>query len=385
MAEELDQITFETQLNSLTNFVRLNRFVSYRSDSSTVESFVFDTSPTLSTAGAELFSIKNAGTEKFALDKDGKLTLQSGLVLGAGITVAGNIVMADNSITGIDTLTFTDAAGTIAGIQNQNLLDKTATETITGAYQFNNNISFDTTARTIAGIQNGNLLDLSATEEITGLYTFSHASGLKTDKILENTAGVGITADSVLFKDGNVEVNDTVRGTTGNGYLQLLGDSGASNGIKLYDDGVFEAPTQSGFRAYRDTSNQSISASTTTKVQFQTENFDEQAEYDNATNYDWTAERAGKYLAVAQAYWTTTGAGDSYKLSISLNTGAGSNEIAINLLDSNGGALSQPVTTGVLELAAGDVLHVQVWTDAGAGGTISTGTDKTFFSVFKIA
>ena len=42
--------------------------------------------------------------------------------------------MGDNSLTGVDTITFTDTAGTIAGIENQNLLDKTATEIITGHY-----------------------------------------------------------------------------------------------------------------------------------------------------------------------------------------------------------------------------------------------------------
>lgn len=41
-----------------------------------------------------------------------------------GLTMGGNIVMGDHSITGIDTLTFTDTAGTIAGIANGNLLDK---------------------------------------------------------------------------------------------------------------------------------------------------------------------------------------------------------------------------------------------------------------------
>ncbi len=50
----------------------------------------------------------------------------------AGHSIDGNIVMVDNSITGIDTLTFTDVNGTIAGIENQNLVDKTATEAISG-------------------------------------------------------------------------------------------------------------------------------------------------------------------------------------------------------------------------------------------------------------
>ena len=54
----------------------------------------------------------------------------------AGIALGDNIVMGDNSIIGIDTLTFTDVAGTIGGIQNQNLVDKSAAETIAGAWVF---------------------------------------------------------------------------------------------------------------------------------------------------------------------------------------------------------------------------------------------------------
>jgi hypothetical protein len=55
----------------------------------------------------------------------------------AGIyTHNADIVMADNSITGLDTLEFTDTSGTIATIQNQNLLDKSAVETVAGAWTF---------------------------------------------------------------------------------------------------------------------------------------------------------------------------------------------------------------------------------------------------------
>lgn len=53
-----------------------------------------------------------------------------------GLTMGGNIVMADNSVTGIDTLTFTDTAGTVAGIQNGNLVDKSASETISGEWTY---------------------------------------------------------------------------------------------------------------------------------------------------------------------------------------------------------------------------------------------------------
>jgi len=51
-----------------------------------------------------------------------------------GLSMGGNIVMGDNSATGMNTITFTDVNGTIAGIENQNLLDKTAIETISAAW-----------------------------------------------------------------------------------------------------------------------------------------------------------------------------------------------------------------------------------------------------------
>lgn len=68
-------------------------------------------------------------------------------------------------------LSFDTTARLVAGIQNQNLVDKTAVETITGLWTHNNNLAFDLGTRTIAGIQNQNLLDKTANETITGIYT----------------------------------------------------------------------------------------------------------------------------------------------------------------------------------------------------------------------
>jgi len=53
----------------------------------------------------------------------------------AGGTMNGIIVMGDNSINGIKDLAFTDdATGTVGGIVSDNLLDKSASETVTGAW-----------------------------------------------------------------------------------------------------------------------------------------------------------------------------------------------------------------------------------------------------------
>lgn len=54
----------------------------------------------------------------------------------AGGTMAGDIAMGNFSLTGVNTITFTDVSGTIAGIQNQNLVDKSVAETIAGTWTF---------------------------------------------------------------------------------------------------------------------------------------------------------------------------------------------------------------------------------------------------------
>lgn len=54
----------------------------------------------------------------------------------AGHTMDADLAMSDNQISGIDNLLFTDVNGQIAGIENQNLLDKTDSESITGVYDF---------------------------------------------------------------------------------------------------------------------------------------------------------------------------------------------------------------------------------------------------------
>lgn len=46
----------------------------------------------------------------------------------------------------------------------------------------------------------------SGTNTFSGSNTFSHSSGVTTNTITERSAGTGVTADSVLLKDGNINV-----------------------------------------------------------------------------------------------------------------------------------------------------------------------------------
>lgn len=66
------------------------------------------------------------------------------------LTEVGSVSLSDGSVTGVDTIAFTDTAGTIAGVQNQNLVDKSAAETIAGAWTFGSDIAMGT--RKVTGL-----------------------------------------------------------------------------------------------------------------------------------------------------------------------------------------------------------------------------------------
>jgi len=70
----------------------------------------------------------------------------------AGGTMSGNIVMGDNSITGVNDITFTDdASGTIGAIISDNLLDKSANETIAGDWACTGFVDITASKLKIAG------------------------------------------------------------------------------------------------------------------------------------------------------------------------------------------------------------------------------------------
>jgi len=82
--------------------------------------------------------------------------------------LSGDLDANDFSITGLDTLTFTDTAGTVAGIQNQNLVDKSAAETIAGLWSHNANIDMNT----------NKVVDLGAPSAGTDAATKTYADGV---------------------------------------------------------------------------------------------------------------------------------------------------------------------------------------------------------------
>ena len=70
---------------------------------------------------------------------------------------------------------------------------------------------------------------------------------------------------------------------------------------------VMASNTAPAFSAYRSTSSQSISASTWTKVQLNTEVFDTNSNFDSTTNYRFTPTVAGYYQFNASILFSFTG------------------------------------------------------------------------------
>ena len=90
----------------------------------------------------------------------------------------------------------------------------------------------------------------------------------------------------------------TINASTTSGLVMTSDLSGnlqfQNNGVNLPMGGVAPA-----FSAYRSGTNQSFSSATFTKVQCQTEDFDTNSNYDNATNYRFTPTVAGYYQVSA--------------------------------------------------------------------------------------
>jgi hypothetical protein len=90
----------------------------------------------------------------------------------------------------------------------------------------------------------------------------------------------------------------------------LISDAGT---LKRVDFSHLKSANTPAFQAYR-SSTQTISGSTWTKVQFNTEIYDTDSDYDNSTNYRFTPTTAGKYFCYFMVNSSWTGSSGGYDL-----------------------------------------------------------------------
>ena len=113
----------------------------------------------------------------------------------------------------------------------------------------------------------------------------------------------------------------------------------------------------------RDASSQSISDSTVTPVDFDTEDFDTDAMHDTVTNNSRiTVNTAGVYAVGAHMRWATNATGNR-RVQIRLNGGA--NLLVIDIRAAVSGTNTDQGVTTIYDFAEDDYIEVEVAQDSG--------------------
>jgi len=183
-------------------------------------------------------------------------------------------------------------------------------------------------------------------------YTRADGSGIAGGGDFSDGGDVGGAARTL----GNTDAYDFALETNNVEQLQIEGDTNA---------GIITLPNQSGYSGEKSAA-QTITTGTHTKVLLNTEFYDNQNEFDNATNYRFTAVKAGKYACFGKVAWATPADGTRYDVKFRINN------------TDKYRALANANTTGqymisigtIFDLSASDYVELFVYHTVGSDDTI---------------
>jgi hypothetical protein len=184
--------------------------------------------------------------------------------------------------------------------------------------------------------------------------------------------------------DGNVNLESNKKIVTekvdacSNAGLLLQDDGG--NYIKINDGGIVDISKQSCVNVYLG-ADHSITHATRTKVRLNTEVFDLHGEFDNSTNYRFTATKAGYYVVIGQCCIGSLADADRLYSSIYKN-----DSIVADSRLFTGGATSPRNTVGIiLHLAVNDYIDLRVYHNYGSNRDIKAGINNSFLTIHKLS
>ena len=133
-------------------------------------------------------------------------------------------------------------------------------------------------------------------------------------------------------------------------------------------------------RAYRGTSDQSISDSTTTKIQFNTETYDTASAFDSATNYRFTPQVAGKYLTQVSVQMQTV-TGVTYIMILSINKNGLAHSSQRIIVPNLGTAFNWSFnTTDLIDMnGSTDYLEASIFQTSGGAKNLINDSTLTYF------
>lgn len=158
-------------------------------------------------------------------------------------------------------------------------------------------------------------------------------------------------------------------------------DVGGTEAFLLHDDGILDLAKQSRIHVYRNT-NQTITTGTWTKIQFNTETYDNQNEFDPTTNYRFTATKAGHYSVALTGLVLAMVADKRSGVSLKKNGAF----VALSLSHASHAADAATFLSAILYLAASDYIEAFVYHDAGSSKDLSGDSPShTFMMVHKLS
>lgn len=201
------------------------------------------------------------------------------------------------------------------------------------------------------------------TQTLTGK-TISGASNTLTIREADLSLSDNTTADVSTAKHGFAPKapNDTTKYLRGDGTWAVPASSSSSTARA---------------RAYRDTSTQSISHATFTKVQLNAESYDPGNNFDSSTNYRFVAPSTGYYAVTGVILYTTTTTDKRYISAVYVN---GSEVFENEAHASHANGLSV-TTTDYIYLTANDYVELYTYHESGVSSSISNGSQYTYLSV----
>lgn len=309
-----------------------------------------------SDANAEVAGIVSTVTDvnTFNLSYGGRITTLSGLT-------AGTVYFLSDATAGLLTATEPSASGSVS----KPIL---IADTTTSGYFFN-----------FRGAEIG---------VSKSIHTESFVDGDLSSGVLTVTHNLGTQYTAVYVYDNNDEmiVPDDVTATSSSvttidlsSYGTLTGTWHATIIGVTTSVSVPDALTSSA-RAYINAT-QSIPNITLTKIQFNTENFDIDSEYDNATNYRFTATNAGRYQINASYNWNAS-LGNEQEYSIRIYVNGSTYAVAERRTS---GSFPQGVSiSDIANLSANDYVEVYAYQNSGSARDLKAGSAETFFSIARI-
>ena len=199
-----------------------------------------------------------------------------------------------------------DGWSVLQGAWSTDIIDaSSSTLTRSGNYS----IQFKNTA-TAAQLISSNYIPINASQPLHGGYTVRCSDNTKQVVLWARAYDYDFaTIDTYLIHEGALAAADTwyskassFQLTSDARYLKLITGKKTAEAYTAYVDRVFILPSPVWAQAYRATTNQSIPATTLTKIQFNATYDSSGSDFDTGTNYRFTAPRDGLYHISGMVY-----------------------------------------------------------------------------------